>query len=80
MSISFSTKISGAPDVMFRAVGDECVLLNLKSESLLGTRPDGHAHVGTADSSASEYRARSTHCLPNTTPSQINSAKTCWNS
>ena len=41
MTISFSAKVSVAPDVMFRKVGDESVLLNLKSESYLGLDPMG---------------------------------------
>lgn len=41
MSISFSMHVVTAPDVMFRAVGDECVLLNLSSELYLGLDPIG---------------------------------------
>ena len=33
---SFSLRVSVAPDVMFRVVGDESVLLDLKSENYLG--------------------------------------------
>jgi hypothetical protein len=36
MSVSFSERITVAPDVLFRLVGDEAVLLNLKTEMYLG--------------------------------------------
>jgi hypothetical protein len=38
---SFAGHIAVAPDVMFRIVGDESVLLNLKSEAYLGLDPVG---------------------------------------
>ena len=38
---SFEKRISPAPDVMFRIVGDESVLLHLKSETYLGLDPGG---------------------------------------
>jgi Coenzyme PQQ synthesis protein D (PqqD) len=41
MTTSFTTRIAIAPDVMFRIVGDEAVLLNLKSETYLGLDPVG---------------------------------------
>jgi hypothetical protein len=41
MSISFSMRVVTAPDVMFRAVGDESVLLNLATELYLGLDPVG---------------------------------------
>ena len=37
----FSSRITTAPDVMFRIIGDEAVLLNLKSELYLGLNPVG---------------------------------------
>ena len=36
MALSFSNSVAAAPDVMFRMVGDEIVLLNLKTELYLG--------------------------------------------
>lgn len=36
MPISFNSRISVSPDVMLRQVGEEMVLLNLKSEQYLG--------------------------------------------
>lgn len=36
MSVSFSGRITVNPSVLFRTVGDEAVLLNLKSELYLG--------------------------------------------
>jgi len=41
MTTSFATRISPAPDVVFRTVGDESVLLHLKSETYLGLDPVG---------------------------------------
>jgi hypothetical protein len=41
MTTSFATRIAVAPDVMFRTVGDESVILNLKSETYLGLDPVG---------------------------------------
>lgn len=41
MSVSFSERVTVAPDVLFRLVGDEAVLLNLKSELYLGLDPVG---------------------------------------
>ena len=41
MSMSFAMRVVTAPDVMFRAVGDESVLLNLTSELYLGLDPVG---------------------------------------
>ena len=36
MSISFSHKVAIAPDVLCRVIGNEAVLLNLKTEHYLG--------------------------------------------
>ena len=41
MATSFAKRIAVAPDVMFRAVGEESVLLHLKSETYLGLDPVG---------------------------------------
>src|SRR5262245_36173601 len=41
MSISFDQRVAVAPDVLFRLVGDEAVLLNLKTELYLGLDPVG---------------------------------------
>jgi Coenzyme PQQ synthesis protein D (PqqD) len=37
----FSSHITTAPEVMFRIIGDEAVILNLKSELYLGLNPVG---------------------------------------
>jgi hypothetical protein len=37
----FSSRITPAPEVMFRIIGDEAVILNLKSELYLGLDPVG---------------------------------------
>lgn len=41
MTTSFESRIAVAPDVMFRAVGDESVLLHLRSETYMGLDPVG---------------------------------------
>lgn len=41
MSFFFSMRVGVAPDVMIRIVGDESVLLHLKSEVYLGLDPVG---------------------------------------
>ncbi len=41
MPVSFSTRVSVAPDVLFRTVGEEGVLLNLNTEMYLGLNPVG---------------------------------------
>lgn len=41
MAISFADRVTASPDVMFRTVGDEGVLLNLKTELYLGLDPVG---------------------------------------
>jgi hypothetical protein len=41
MSVSFSQRVTVAPDVLFRVVGDEAVLLNLKTEKYLGLDATG---------------------------------------
>ncbi|HEX3351861.1 MAG TPA: PqqD family protein [Terriglobales bacterium] len=41
MSYKFSSRVTTAPDVMFRIIGDEAVILNLKSELYLGLNPVG---------------------------------------
>lgn len=41
MTNSFAMRVSPVPDVMFRIVGDEAVLLHLKSETYLGLDPVG---------------------------------------
>ena len=41
MSLEFSSRVTTAPDVMFRIIGDEAVILNLKSELYLGLNPVG---------------------------------------
>jgi hypothetical protein len=41
MTTSFAMRIAVAPDVMFRTVGDESVLLHLESETYMGLDPVG---------------------------------------
>jgi Coenzyme PQQ synthesis protein D (PqqD) len=41
MPHSFSTRVTSAPDVVFQAVGDEAVLLNMKTTVYLGLNPVG---------------------------------------
>ena len=41
MPHEFSSRVTTAPDVMLRIIGDEAVILNLKSELYLGLNPVG---------------------------------------
>jgi hypothetical protein len=41
MAVSFSERVSVAPDVLFRLVGEEGVLLNLMTTRYLGLNPVG---------------------------------------
>jgi hypothetical protein len=41
MPRQFSSRVTIAPDVMFRIIGDEAVILNLKSQLYLGLNPVG---------------------------------------
>jgi hypothetical protein len=41
MPHDFSSRVTTAPDVMFRIIGDEAVILNLKTELYLGLDPVG---------------------------------------
>ena len=41
MSHEFSSRVTTAPHVMIRVIGDEAVILNLKSELYLGLNPVG---------------------------------------
>jgi hypothetical protein len=41
MPSQFSSRVTSAPDVMLRIIGDEAVILNLKSETYLGLDPVG---------------------------------------
>jgi hypothetical protein len=41
MPRQFSSRVTSAPDVMLRIIGDEAVILNLKSELYLGLDPVG---------------------------------------
>jgi hypothetical protein len=41
MSVSMSDRVKAAPDVLFRLVGDEGVLLNLRTQRYLGLNPVG---------------------------------------
>ena len=41
MSRHFSSRVTTAPDVMLRIIGDEAVILNLKGELYLGLDPIG---------------------------------------
>jgi len=41
MPCQFSSRVTTAPDVMLRIIGDEAVILNLKNELYLGLDPVG---------------------------------------
>ena len=58
MSHSFSARVRVAPDVMFRLVGDEGVLVNLNTERYLGLNAVGTrmwTALGSADSIEAAY-------------------------
>ena len=56
MAVSFSERVRVAPDVMFRLVGGEGVLLNLNTERYLGLNPVG-TRMWNVLSSASSIQA-----------------------
>jgi hypothetical protein len=58
MAVSFSDRVSVAPDVLFRLLGEEGVLLNLNSALYLGLNPVGTRMwnaLGSARSIQSAY-------------------------
>ena len=58
MAISFSERVRVAPDVLFRLVGEEGVLLNLKTELYLGLNTVGTrmwSVLGSASSIQAAY-------------------------
>jgi hypothetical protein len=56
MAVSFSVRVSVAPDVLFRLVGEEGVLVNLNTELYLGLNAVG-TRMWDAISSASSIQA-----------------------
>ena len=56
MAISFSERVTVAPDVLFRVVGDEGVLVNLNTQLYLGLNPVG-TRMWSLLSSASSIQA-----------------------
>jgi hypothetical protein len=56
MAISFSERVRVAPDVLFRLVGDEGVLLNLQTELYLGLNTVG-TRIWSVLGSASSIQA-----------------------
>ena len=56
MAVSFSARVSVAPDVLFRLVGEEGVLLNLNTTRYLGLNAVG-TRMWSALSSASSIQA-----------------------
>ncbi len=60
MPLSFSDRVRVAPDVLFRLLSDEAVLVNLKTERYLGLNAVGARMwnvLTTADSVQSAYEA-----------------------
>jgi hypothetical protein len=68
MTLSFSARITAAPDVMFQTVGDESVLLNLRTSLYLGLNPVGTrmwvALTGTASAQAAYESLLSEYEVP----------------
>jgi len=56
MSVSFSDRVRVAPDVLFRLLGDEAVLVNLNTEVYLGLNSVG-ARMWTVLGSSSSIEA-----------------------
>jgi hypothetical protein len=56
MAVSFSDRVRVVPDVMFRVVGEEGVLLNLNTERYLGLNPVG-THMWNVLERASSIQA-----------------------
>ena len=60
MAVSFSDRVRVAPDVLFRLVSDEGVLVNLNTEVYLGLNPVGTrmwSVLNTASSIQAAYEA-----------------------
>jgi Coenzyme PQQ synthesis protein D (PqqD) len=58
MTVSFSERVRVAPDVLFRLVGEEGVLVNLNTEVYLGLNPVGTrmwSVLGSASSIQAAY-------------------------
>jgi Coenzyme PQQ synthesis protein D (PqqD) len=53
MPLSFSARIAPLPEVMYRTVGDEAVLLNMKKQSYFGLDPVGARMWAVLNESAS---------------------------
>jgi len=53
MPLSFSARIAALPEVMYRTVGDEAVLLNMKKQSYFGLDPVGARMWAVLNESAS---------------------------
>lgn len=53
MPLSFSASVAALPDVMYRRVGDEAVLLNIKKETYFGLDPVGARMWAVLNESAS---------------------------
>jgi len=56
MAVSFSNRVRVAPDVLFRLVSDEGVLVNLRTEVYLGLNPVG-TRMWTVLNNASSIQA-----------------------
>lgn len=56
MAVSFTQRVNVAPDVLFRLVGEEGVLVNLNTEVYLGLNPVG-TRMWNALSGASSIQA-----------------------
>ena len=74
----FSSRITTAPDVMFRIIGDEAVILNLKSELYLGLNPVG-TRFWTALHEAPPSRRHTNRCSASSTSHPSGSAMTWTN-
>ena len=77
--VSFSERLTVAPDVLFRLVGDEGVLLNLNTTLYLGLNPVG-TRMWNALTSAGSIQAAYDNCSRSTRSNRRSCARTSKNS
>ncbi len=80
MGVSFSERVRVAPDVLFRLVGEEGVLLNLQYRNVPGSEPRGDSNVERPWYAPARYRRPTTNCFRSTTWNPRSCARTSRNS
>ena len=69
MPCQFSSRVTTAPDVMLRIIGDEAVILNLKNELYLGLDPVG-TRMWTISRALPPSKPPMHHCSTSSTSSR----------